>query len=182
MTGFSIIECISYLLINDFHRIASNRMFGNNILSQTRAIVYDAQGSFGLLLPMQYRLMSGSRVYSFSANLIPILTIVPILIIYISLYVFLTSFIIKYIFGYNYLFMGDVFSIVGLTALYLPIVTAALIFTPFMMHKNTYHIRWGFLTKIYRRSGDWAPRSDAWIAEGKKNSNSGDGRVTDHDS
>jgi hypothetical protein len=59
--------------------------------------------------------------------------------------------------------MGVFFASAAILTLIAPLPVLAIAFIPLRLEKNTFAIRWGFLFKIYKRSGDIPPHVKDWL-------------------
>ncbi|GBF27927.1 hypothetical protein MnTg02_02987 [bacterium MnTg02] len=159
--SFTLLNLINYFLLNEFIRLASNKLFKFES-AWALTVPYEGGNAYSLSLVQQFRFFQSSKVHKVFGKTIVYLWTLPFLLIFMAIY--WTVFAV----GYNVLHQDGILSVTGiftiasLLSTIIPIMLIIFINIPFKFSKNAGYIRWLFLYPIYRRQG--LPPPDRWIS------------------
>lgn len=158
------INLINYFILNEFVRIAANRLFRFDA-PWVFTIPQDGSNAWTLGFLGQFRFFSSSRTHRLLGPLVVLFVNLPILLVICVIYWTLLAT------GYGIIVRdglgstSGIFTIVAWLLIAAPLLYWMLIRTTFSFHKNSGFIRWVFLFQMYRRIGTIPPRVDDWISE-----------------
>jgi hypothetical protein len=155
-------NAVSYLMINDFVRVAANKLFKFDSPWALTAL-QDGAAIWSNTVINQFRFFESSKAHVILGKAVLWLVNVPVLAIICMIYWIEVSTFIKVLRQDGPLSFNSAFVTVALLLLVWSLVYPILLQIPFSFTKNTRFIRWNFLTPIYRRMGLWHPRTPYWI-------------------
>lgn len=161
------INVINYFVLNEFVRVATNRLFKFDS-SWAHTTIMEGGSAWSLGWVNQFRFISSSQIHRRLGTIVSWFSIFPFLAILIVVY--WTIFAVGYdVIGHDGIFsLGCVFTIIAWLLISFPFAYLVLIRTPFTFDKNVRFARWNFLAPMHKRFGpypahvfDWLPpRSD----------------------
>lgn len=160
----SVIQLINYFVLNEFVRVASNRLFKFDN-SSVLMVPYDGSSAWSLGWVQQYRFLASSKPHRFFGILVVLTLLIPLAMIWLLVFCNVILVGISVIRRDGPLSATGAFNVAALFLTLFPIFLLLAMSTRFTFKKNTSFVRWLFLTKIYRREGRWPPRSNNWTQQ-----------------
>jgi len=158
-------NALSYFVLNEFVRIASNSMFKFDS-AWVLTLPQDGSNAWSVAWVPQFRFLTSGAAHRWVARATLFITNLPFLCIAAVLYWTVFSAGYQVIRADGLVSSGGAFTVIAWLLVLCPIALAVLIRSRFPFEKNTRFIRWRFLAPLYRRSGHWPPRVNFWIDPG----------------
>lgn len=160
----SLIKLINYFILNEFIRIASNRLFKFDN-SAALALMIDSENAWNLPLWRQYRFLGSGSRHLLLVNVAGLILMAPLMMLFsFALWTYYCSM-------YRILVLNGILSfsallcISGAIMIAFPIIYTILLRAPISFHKNQTFIRWNFLYKIYKRNGLAPDHVRRWLQQ-----------------
>jgi hypothetical protein len=155
------VNATNYLMLNEFVRIASNKLFGFNA-PWVLTVLHDGGNTWSIPLVRQYRFFQSSKAHNRLGMAVLWLTNLPFLAVLIAVYWIEIQVGIYVLSHDGILSAGGAFTVIAWLLIMYPVAFITVMQIPFEFTKNVLFIRWIFLRNIYRRSGGvWVPRTFA---------------------
>lgn len=163
----ALIHVASYFLMNEFVRVASNKLFQFHA-PWALTVLQDGGSVWSIGAITQFRFFKSGKTHKHLGRLAILLVNLPFLAMLVVVCWIVGTVGIRVLRNDGLLSATGVFTLIAFLLVIYPLFYLFLLRTPFRFTKNTTFIRWNFLTKMYRRSGRWHPRSSIWIAENRR--------------
>ncbi|WP_147178132.1 MULTISPECIES: hypothetical protein [Alphaproteobacteria] len=158
----SLIALLNYFVLNEFIRVASNQLFKfDSVWSITT--LFEGSGAWSATVVPQFRFLK-SRIAHHFVSLVSLLTMVlPFFAIVGFCYYVSIKTGVAAIRDVGIVSIPSFISFVGWGLALYPILFSVIILFPFSFDKNIDFIRWSFIFRIHRRTGEFPPRLPAWL-------------------
>jgi hypothetical protein len=160
----TVVHVINYLTLNEFVRIASNKLFKFDAPWVLTAL-QDGGNVWSIGTISQFRFFKSSPSHNRIGKAISLLTNIPFLAMIIAAYWIVLSVGVRVIHNDGILSSSSAFTFIAWLLIGYPLAYIIIFLIPFSFSRNTRFVRWNFLTKMYRRVGLWPPRVNAWLAD-----------------
>jgi hypothetical protein len=167
-----LINCINYFTLNEFVRVASNKLFEFDS-PWALTLLEDGSNAWSLAWVRQFRFLTSSTVHQRLGTTVMWVVFLPILIILFLVYGTVYLIGVKVLLNDGVVSVDAVFTITAWLLASYPIALIFIICFPFTFYKNTDFVRWNFLVPLYRHLGIWPPRIDVWLAESRDSTRHG---------
>jgi hypothetical protein len=146
------VQAINYMILNEFVRVASNKLFKFDAPWVLTAL-HDGGSVWSIAAVTQFRFFQSTAAHNRFGKSVMWLTNLPFFAMFASAYWIVISVGIRVIHNDGILTSGGVFTLIAWLLIIYPLAYIALLRIPFAFNKNTQFIRWVFLTRMYRRIG-----------------------------
>jgi hypothetical protein len=160
----TILHVLSYFILNEFVRVASNRLFKFDSPWALTAI-FDGGGVWSNTAITQWRFFASSTAHSRIGKMTVLIVNLPILaILFVS---FLTVVLVgwRVITHEGLLSLGGMFTIIAWLLLLSSVAQILVMLIPFTFEKNKRFVRWMFLYKMHRRYGLFPKLVNVWLQD-----------------
>lgn len=158
----SFINFKNYFTMNDFIRIASNRLFKHDA-SWAITILEDGSNAWSIDLVRQYRFMSSGLAHSIFGISSFFFIVIPFLGLYFFTYYILIDVGSGVVRAEGWRSMNSLLTYAGWSFAAYPILHTILMLLPFSFTKNVDYIRWNFLYPIHKRYNSFPIELDKWL-------------------
>lgn len=160
----SFISFMNYMTLNEFIRIASNRLFKHDA-SWAITILEDGSNAWSIGHVRQFRFLSSGIVHSLTGLTTLVFMVVPFIGIYVFIYFVLATTGWNVIKSTGWLGLDSLFFYAAWLFAAYPIIHTIISAIPFQFHKNISFIRWNFLYRIHKRTNNYPRELDRWLAD-----------------
>jgi len=160
------ISMINYLMLNEFSRVAANKLFKFDT-AWALTIFLDGSNAWVLPFNVQFRFFLSNRAHKILGAAVALLSLLPFAAIVLLIYWTIFSVGVRAIGHGGITYVESALTAIGMSLSLFPIACLIAIRVPFRFEKNLSYIRWIFLTRIYRKSGLRPPRVGSWLSEGR---------------
>ena len=158
----ALIHATSYALLNDFVRVASNKLFKFDA-PWVLTVLQEGGSAWSIGAVAQFRFFQSSKVHGRLGEVAVLLVNVTFLAMLVAVYWIVFKVGVRVVRSDGLLSASGLFTIIAWMLMAYPPAYIALLRTPLSFTKNTKFIRWNFLTPIYRRAGFWPPQTLEWL-------------------
>lgn len=160
----AIVSAFSYIYINEFVRLAANKMFRFDN-SSALALFYEGDAAWSIGSLIQFRFLKSSRAHTAFGLITLVFILVPLGIVIFFIYVRTYGIILNSLVDPSGVAFDRVLSVVAALLLLHPPAWIILQWIPFSFSKNISFIRWNFLFRIYRMNGEQFLRTTSWLKD-----------------
>lgn len=158
----SLISLLNYFVMNEFIRIASNDLFRFDS-AWSFTTLFDGSSAWSATVVLQFRFLKSRSAHRFVSFASLLTMVLPFFAIVSFCYIVFIRSGVATISDTGLISIPSFLTFVGWGLALYPLLFAVIIRFPFSFDKNVDFIRWNFLFRIHRRTGEFPPRLPEWL-------------------